>query len=159
MEECNSDLTKLWDLQDYPNALRDPAFAAILQEDARIFRRRAPVSIRVRYYFRTAVSDPKSLMVVCLWLSIGTYLQIIDFYVTLAGLLGILLLAVLLLQVRKLQSTYTIKASYRNAWLFSNKSEGTLSLTLLDVPYYKPAESTNLDPSLIKRGEVDAKYS
>ena len=91
------ELTKPGGLRDYRNALRDSAFAAVLPEDARIFRRQAPVSIRGRYYFRTAVSDPGSLTVACLCLSIGTYLQILDFYVTLAGLLGILLLTVLLL--------------------------------------------------------------
>lgn len=95
VEECNLDLTKPWDLRDYRNALRDSAFAAGLREDARIFRRQAPITVRVRYYLKKAVRNPRSLMVACLCLLIRVYAQMLDFNVTLAGLLGIFLLVVL----------------------------------------------------------------
>lgn len=96
-EELDLDLTNAWELRLYRDATQDPAIATMLREEAREYWRQASTAVRLGHFVRKADATICILVVAWLGLAVAVFLQILNFYLTLAALLGAFLLVVLFL--------------------------------------------------------------
>ncbi|KAI4269165.1 MAG: hypothetical protein L6R38_007568, partial [Xanthoria sp. 2 TBL-2021] len=87
-EELDLDLTSAWELRLYRDATQDPAIATMLREEAREYWRQASITARLGYVVKKADSTICILVVAWMGLAVAVFLQLLNFYLTLAALLG-----------------------------------------------------------------------